>query len=71
LGAHLAVAVTGIAGPDGGTDEKPVGLTYISLNGADITLVRRFVWSGDRLSNKESSVQAALQMIIDYLRMGS
>lgn len=65
--ADLAVSVTGIAGPGGGTDEKPVGLTYVALATPELLLVKRFVWSGNRIQNKESSADAALSMIIEYL----
>ena len=61
----LAVAVTGIAGPDGGSEEKPVGLTYVGLAdpaGAD---VRRFAFGGDRAANREAGTQAALEWLIE------
>jgi PncC family amidohydrolase len=67
LGADLAVSVTGIAGPGGGTPDKPVGLTWIGLNAADVELARRFVWDADRAGNKERSAAAALQLLLDYL----
>ena len=60
-----ALSVTGIAGPGGGTAEKPVGLTYIGLAGrAELLRVERRVWGGDRIQNKLSSVEAALQMLL-------
>ena len=68
FGANIAIGVTGIAGPGGGTEDKPVGLTYIAYNTADMTFVRRFVWDGDRLSNKKSSVQAGFELIIEQLQ---
>lgn len=68
MGADVAVSVTGIAGPTGGTPEKPVGLVYIGLSAADAERSRHCIWEGDRLSNKESSVAAALQLLLGYLR---
>lgn len=68
VGSSLSLAITGIAGPGGGSAEKPVGLTYIALNTATLTVVRRFVWGGDRAENKWSSVQAALQLALESMR---
>ncbi len=62
--ADLGVAVTGIAGPGGGTTAKPVGLTYVAVAGRAGVEVRRFVWAGDRGANKRSSVVAALELLI-------
>ena len=63
----LGLAVTGIAGPGGGMPEKPVGLTYIALADADGEIVKRYVWSGDRVQNKTHSAQAALTLLKEYL----
>ncbi|MCL7451850.1 MAG: CinA family protein [Anaerolineae bacterium] len=68
FGADLAVSVTGIAGPTGGTPQKPVGLVYIALVAPDDERCRRSVWQGDRLHNKEQSVDAALNLVLSYLR---
>lgn len=67
FGATFALSVTGIAGPDGGTADKPVGLTYIGLATPTTILVRRFVWTGERIQNKEASAEAALQFLLEYL----
>jgi PncC family amidohydrolase len=61
--ADLAVAITGIAGPDGGSAEKPVGLTYVAAalrNGSAV--VERHVWPHDRSGNKAASTLAALDL---------
>jgi PncC family amidohydrolase len=65
LGVDLAVAVTGIAGPDGGTAEKPVGLTYIAVADTDGADVRRHLWDGDRSTNKRASAAAALDLVLE------
>jgi nicotinamide-nucleotide amidase len=65
LGVDLAVAVTGIAGPAGGTDAKPVGLTYVAVADTDDVVVRRFVWQGDRGANKIASAEAALELLVE------
>ena len=67
LGTDLAVSVTGIAGPTGGTPEKPVGLVYIGLAAEDAELTEKHIWAGDRESNKEQSAEAALKLILQYL----
>lgn len=69
FGADVAISVTGIAGPGGGTPDKPVGLTYIGVaaRGHD-TRVVRYVWNGDRESNKARSADAALQIAYDLVR---
>ena len=65
LGTDLGVAVTGIAGPDGGSDAKPVGLVYVAVAGLGAPAVRRFLWQGDRAANKRSSAEAALEMLLE------
>jgi PncC family amidohydrolase len=64
-GADLAVSVTGIAGPDGGTPAKPVGLTYVAVADAVGVAVKRHVWSGDRSDNKRRSAEAALELLLE------
>jgi PncC family amidohydrolase len=61
--AYVAVAVTGIAGPDGGTEEKPVGLTYVAaaLRGGS-AVVQRHMWPHDRDGNKRASALAAIDL---------
>lgn len=64
LGATLAVSVTGVAGPDGGTDEKPVGLVYVAVAGLGSPTVRRYHWLGDRAANKRASAEAAIGALL-------
>jgi PncC family amidohydrolase len=68
LGADLGIATTGIAGPSGGTEEKPVGLVYVALSAADAEICQRHVWQGDRAANNEQSTEAALRLIQVYLQ---
>ncbi len=64
FGSDLAVSVTGIAGPGGGTDAKPVGLVYVSVSSANGNQVRRFHWTADRDGNKRHSAAAALELLL-------
>lgn len=67
LRVDVAVSVTGIAGPTGALPGKPIGLTYIGLAGPDSELARKYLWQGDRRANRESSVRAALELLVEYL----
>lgn len=68
--ADVAVSVTGIAGPGGGTKDKPVGLVYIGCAVKDKVWVRKCWFNGDRVKNRESAVTNALLMarecILEY-----
>lgn len=72
IGSNVALATTGIAGPGGGTEEKPVGLVYIALSAVDVEQCERHVWLdegevNERLANKCRSVDAALALLLAYL----
>ena len=67
FGSDLSIAVTGIAGPDGGTAEKPVGLVYITLVHNDTVWAKEFKFFTDRKLNKKLSSQVALNMVRIYL----
>ncbi len=66
-GADVGAAVTGIAGPDGGTAQKPVGLTYVAVADATGTEVRRHLWSGERTDNKRASAEALLELVLERI----
>jgi nicotinamide-nucleotide amidase len=68
MGADIGVSVSGIAGPTGGTPDKPVGTVWIGLSSDREEFAQHFLWSGDRLSVKEQSAQAALKMVLEHLR---
>jgi len=63
LDTDYALAITGVAGPDGGTDEKPVGTTYVGLASARGSYARRFPFGKDRAMNRTRAVNAALEML--------
>ena len=67
LGADVALAVTGIAGPGGGLPGKPVGTTWVAVSGRDGDAVERFLWSGDREVNKAKSAEAALEVLLQFV----
>jgi len=67
MAVDLAVAVTGVAGPGGGSPAKPVGLTYVAVADAAGVDVRRFVWVGDRAANREATACAAVELLLDRL----
>ena len=64
---HLAVSVTGIAGPTGATPTKPVGLVYLGVADRVGVRVERHVWSGDRSANKRESAAAVLRLLLATL----
>jgi competence/damage-inducible protein CinA-like protein len=62
-GTDVGVGVTGIAGPDGGTPEKPVGLVFVATDGAAGTRVRRNLFPGGRERVRYQATQVALEML--------
>jgi nicotinamide-nucleotide amidase len=67
LSAQVSLATTGIAGPAGGTLQKPVGTVFIAFAGPQCEQVRHFVWHGDRAENIQLSALAALEMALELL----
>jgi len=65
LGATLAVSTTGIAGPEGGTARKPVGLVYIGLAAGSRTQVERNVFTGDRATVIAAATRRALELLVE------
>lgn len=63
FGADYAVSVTGFAGPDGGTEENPVGTVYIGLAAQDAAIVKRFQFPGDRVRVRTFAAQSALDLL--------
>lgn len=65
--ADMGLSTTGIAGPGGGTPDKPVGLVYIGCCLHDDVVVERHIFSGDRLQVRNQAVEAALDLAIRCL----
>jgi len=67
--ADIAVSITGIAGPGGGTKEKPVGLVYMALaqTGRD-AVIKRYVFAGTRSDIRRAAVGAAMELLLSSLK---
>ena len=63
----IGVGITGIAGPGGGSAEKPVGTVYISVSNSDKTFVKRFNFGGSRIEIKNQSCDAAIKMVMEVI----
>ena len=64
----IGISTTGIAGPTGGTKEKPVGLVFIAISTKDNVIVKKFQFSGNRIQNKYDTCKAALEMLYEVLK---
>ena len=67
FGVALAVSATGVAGPGGGSEAKPVGLTYLGIADAAGVEVTRHRWDFDRSGNKVASARAALELLLRHV----
>ena len=63
----IGLSTTGIAGPTGGTKNKPVGLVFIGISIKDKSYVKKFLFKGNRFKNKELACDAALNILLEYL----
>lgn len=66
LDTRAGIGITGITGPGGGSEEKPVGLVYIAVTGDHGTAVRENHFQGTRQQIKFQTVATALRMLVDY-----
>jgi nicotinamide-nucleotide amidase len=65
--ADAALSVTGVAGPDGGTEECPVGLVYIGCYLKGSTVTERYMFPGDRMTVRKAATEAALRLLLRRL----
>ncbi len=70
-GTTWGISTTGIAGPTGATEEKPLGLVYVAVAGPHGTVVRRNVFPGDRLEVKMASADAVLALLLEKMKAPS
>lgn len=67
FGSDWGIGITGIAGPGGGTEAKPVGLVYVAVVGLGVEESRRYLLEGDRLAVKEAAAAAAFDLLLTCL----
>ncbi|MCB9770960.1 MAG: CinA family protein [Candidatus Omnitrophica bacterium] len=67
LKSDFGISITGIAGPAGGTKDKPVGLTYIAVARQEKVVCEKYHFKGTRLNIKTAAVNSALRMLAKYL----
>lgn len=63
--ADVGISSTGIAGPDGGTPQQPVGLVYLGCTVRGVTRVERHVFEGDRMAVRRQATERALQLVLE------
>jgi len=65
--ANIGLAITGIAGPGGGTPEKPVGTVFIGVAGENKAIVRKFLFTGTRNDIREETCREAFRLVLTFL----
>ena len=68
LNVDIGLSTTGIAGPGGGSKEKPIGLVYIGISASNFDKVYKFNFTNNRKTNKLMTSQAALNILRNYLK---
>ena len=66
-GSDFGLSTTGIAGPDGGSDDKPVGTVFVGLSYDGDCIIEKCFFSGDRKQVRQQAADKALSMLMDYL----
>lgn len=66
--SDISIAISGIAGPDGGSENKPVGLVWICLSAKNYTEPYKNIFLGDRDKIREASVIFALDLVLDFVK---
>jgi len=67
MGTNAAISITGVAGPGGGTPDKPVGLVWTGVSLNDVVKTRSFVFPGDRAEIRQRSTQMGLALLYEML----
>lgn len=65
--ADYSIAVTGVAGPGGGSDDKPVGTVWIAVASAEQMVAKRYQFDGDRQAVRAATLHSALEMLLDLV----